>query len=155
MNPQDPESAHRIVAEFAALHEQHVTSGHLPAPLRTLAYPKQTTKEAILTCVRTLERSEQLTQEMLDWLEEAYAALAEYVDEELVRVVAEYREAAESLTTSGLAARDRMQTPAWGTLAETGRLAGNVARAIAEDAAGLREEFRRQLAALETETEAT
>jgi len=151
MNPQDPESAHRIVADFAAAHEEHVTSGRLPASVRTLAYPKQTIKEGILTCVRTLERSQQLTPEMLDWLEEAYAALAEYVDEELVQVVTEYREAAESLTTSGLAARDRVGTPAWGRLAETGRLAGNVARAISEDAVRLRVEFRAQLSAFETE----
>jgi hypothetical protein len=151
MNPQDPESAHRIVADYAALHEQHVTSGRLPAPVRTLAYPKQTIQEAVLTCVRTLDRSGQLTHEMLDWLEEAYAGLAEYLDEELVRVVTEYRDAAEALGAEGLAARDKVHTPAWGRLTETGRLAGNVARAISEDAARLRVEFREQLPAIQSE----
>ncbi len=151
MNPQDPESAHRIVAEFAELHEQHVTTQQLPASVRTLAYPKQTIKEAILTCLATLQHSGQLTTDLLEWLEEAYAGLAEYVDDELVRVVIEYREAAEALAAEGAAARDKVRTPAWGRLAETGRLAGNVARATAEDAATLREEFRHQLPAIVTE----
>ena len=154
MNPDDPESAHRIVAEFAAMHEQHVTEGHLPASLRTLAYPKQTIKQAIVTCVAVLEGSRALTPELLEWLEDAYAGLAEYVDEELVRVVVEYREAAEALGADSRGAREKVHTPAWGRLAETGRLAGNVARGIADDAAGLRAEFRRQLSTMSIETEA-
>lgn len=151
MNPQDPESAHRIVAEFAELHERHLTAGQLPASVRTLAYPKQTIQEGILTSLRTLQITRQLTPDLLEWLEEAYVGLAEYLDEELVRVVVEYRAAADAVAAETAAARDRVRTPAWGRLAETGRLAGNVARAIAEDAAKLRAEFRQQLPAIATE----
>jgi hypothetical protein len=151
MNPQDPESAHQIVAEFAELHERHVSTAQLPASVRTLAYPKQTIKHGILTCLHTLRSTDQLTPDLLEWLEEAYAGLAEYLDDELVRVVVEYRAAAEAVAAEAMSARDKTRTPAWGRLAETGRLAGDVARAIAEDAARLRAEFRQQLAGIVTE----
>jgi hypothetical protein len=151
MNPQDPESAHRIVAEFAATHEGHIKGAMLPASVRTLAYPKQTIKHAILTCMHTLQGTDQLTPDLQEWLEEAYAGLSEYLDDELVRVVVEYRAAAEAVAAEPMAARDKVHTPAWGRLAETGRLAGDVARAIAEDAATLRAEFRQQLPGIVTE----
>lgn len=151
MNPQDPESAHRIVAEFAGLHEGHVTSAELPVSVRVLPYPKQTIKEAILTCWRTLDVTEQLTPDLREMLEEAYVGLSEYVDEELVRVVKEYRDAAETLAADARSARDKTQTPAWTRLAETGRLAGDVARAIADDATALRAEFREQPFITQTE----
>jgi hypothetical protein len=151
MNPQDPESAHRIVAEFAELHERHISTAQLPASVRTLAYPKQTIKHAILTCLHTLQSTDQLTPDLREWLEEAYAGLAEYLDDELVRVVVEYRAAAETVAAEPMAARDKVHTPAWGRLAETGRLAGEVARAIAEDAVRLRGEFRQQLPGIVTE----
>ncbi len=145
MNPQDPESAHRIVAEFAGLLEQHATDARLPASVRLLPYPKQTIKDAILTCKVTLHSTDQLTPDLLKMLEEAYVGLAEYIDDELVRIVMEYREAADALSADGQAARDKVHTPAWTRLAETGRLAGDVARAVADDAAVLRAEFRQQL----------
>ena len=151
MNPQDPESAHRIVVEFGELHERHLTVARLPASVRTLAYPKQTIQQAVLTCVRTLHHTDQLTPDLLAWMEEAYVGLAEYVDEELVRVVTEYRDAADAVAAEQAGARDKVRTPAWARLAETGRLAGDVARAIAEDAARLRAEFRQQLPAIVTE----
>ena len=154
MNPHDPESAHRILSDFATLHERHVTGAHLPASLRTLAYPKQTIQQAIVTCVAVLKDSRGLTPELLEWFEEAYAGLAEYVDDELVRVVTEYREAAEALAADTRGAREKVQTPAWGRLAETGRLAGDVARAIAEEAAALRAEFCQELPTMDFETEA-
>jgi hypothetical protein len=144
MNPQDPESAHRIVAEFAGLHEQHVTGARLPASVRMLPYPKQTIKEAILTCRQTLHYTQQLTSDLHEMLEEAYVGLSEYIDDELVRVITEYREAADTLAADARNAKEKAQTPAWSRLAETGRLAGNVARAIADDATALRAEFRAQ-----------
>lgn len=153
MNPQDPESAHRIVAEFAGLHEQHVTGAVLPVSTRVLPYPKQTIKEAILTCRRTLQYTQQLTTDLHEMLEEAYVGLSEYIDDELVRVMTEYREAAETLAADARDAREKTHTPAWSRLAETGRLAGNVARAIADDATALRAEFRAQ--PLLTQTEAS
>jgi hypothetical protein len=140
MNPDDPESAQRIVAEYAHVLERDDSAAY-PASIRTLPYPKQTIRSAILTCTATLCETQQLTSEMRDFLEQAYAALADYVDDDLVQVMAEYREALASVADVQ-AARDKVQTPAWQRIAETSRLAGEIARSIADDAARLRLEFR-------------
>jgi hypothetical protein len=137
MNPDEFESAHRIVADYAALLEQDVDH---PAPLRSLPYPKQTIKAAILTCAAALRQTEQLTADMRDFLEQAYAALADYVDDDLVRVMAEYRDALAALTD--IRPSDRPQAPAWQRVSETSRLAGEIARTIADEAAALHLEFR-------------
>ena len=140
MNPEDPESAHRIVSEYVRVLE-HGDGLALPAPVRALPYPKQTIKGAILTCTSTLRATQQLTDEMRQFLEDAYAALADYVEEDVVRVMDEYR---QSMTAAAEvpSARDRLQTPAWHRIAETSRLAGDIARSIADDTAALRLEFR-------------
>jgi hypothetical protein len=140
MNPDDPESAQRIVAEYAHVLERDDATAY-PASVRALPYPKQTIKAAIVTCAATLRQTEQLTSEMRDFLEEAYVGLADYVDDDLVRIMTEYREA---LTTVAdvQAARDKVQTPAWQRIAETSRLAGEIAKSIADDTAALRLEFR-------------
>jgi hypothetical protein len=143
MNPEDPESAQRIVAEYASVLEQHGDQPY-PASLKTLPYPKPTLKNAILTCTAVLSRTGQLTDDLLDFLETAYVSLADYLDDELVRVMAEYREAAASLASDARTARDKVQTPAWQRVAETSRIAGDIARAIADDMAALRLEFRAQ-----------
>jgi len=140
MNPDDPESAQRIVAEYAQVLEQG-DSGAYPASIRTLPYPKQTIKSAILTCAATLRRTQQLTDEVHEFLEQAYCALADYVDEDLMRVMAEYRDALAAVADVQ-AARDKLQTSAWQRIAETSRLAGDIARTIADDTAALRLEFR-------------
>jgi hypothetical protein len=140
MNPDVAESAHRIVSDYARVLED--ADGQVfPASVRALPYPKQTIKSAILTCVAALRDSQQLTEELRDFLERAYTALADYVDDDLVRVMAEYREALAAVSDVH-SARDRVQTPAWQRVAETSRLAGDIARSIADDAAGLRLEFR-------------
>jgi hypothetical protein len=140
MNPEDPESAHRIVAEYAQVLELGDAQA-FPAPVRTLPYPKQTIKAAILTCAATLHATAQLTAELREFLEQAYVALADYVDDDLVQVMAEYREAMAAV--SGVpAARDKVKTPEWQRIADTSRLAGEIARTIAEDTAALRLEFR-------------
>ena len=140
MNPDLPESAHRIVADYARVLEQ-TDAQAFPASVRTLPYPKQTIKSAILTCAATLRETQQLTAEMREFLEQAYAALADYVDDDLVRVMVEYREALTAVSDVQ-SARDKLQTPAWQRVAETSRLAGDIARSIADDAAALRLEFR-------------
>ena len=140
LNPDDPDSAQRIVAEYARVLERDDSSAY-PASVRTLPYPKQTIKSAILTCTATLRETQQLTSEMCDFLEQAYAALADYVDDDLVRIMAEYREALAAVADVP-AARDKVQTPAWQRIAETSRLAGEIAKSIADDAAALRLEFR-------------
>jgi hypothetical protein len=140
MNPNDPESAHRIVAEYARVLEEGDAQA-FPASVRTLPYPKLTIKAAILTCATTLRDTRQLTDEMRDFLEQAYVALADYVDEDLVRVMTEYRESLAAVADVQ-ATRDKLQTPAWQRIAETSRLAGEIAKSIADDTAALRLEFR-------------
>jgi ABC-type transporter Mla subunit MlaD len=139
MNPSDPESAHSIVAEYARVSEQHEPQS-FPVSTRTLPYPKQTIKAAILTCATAMSETGQLTKELREFLEEAYASLADYVDDDVALVMAEYRDALATLAT--VQPRDRAQTPAWRRIAETSRLAGEIAKAIAEDGAALRLEFR-------------
>lgn len=139
MNPDDPESAQRIVAEYGHVLEQW-SGDALPASIRALPYPKQTIKAAILTCMATLRARSELTSELLEFFEEAYVALADYVDDDVARVMAEYRDALASVAT--IPARDRLPTPGWQRIAETSRLAGEIARSIADDTAALRTEFR-------------
>jgi hypothetical protein len=143
MNPEDPESAQRIVAEY--LHLLQADGGQeFPAPVRMLPYPKQIIKAAILTCAATLRATEQLTEDMRELLEQAYVALADYVEEDVVRVMAEYREALASVAHVQ-AARDKIQTPGWQRIAQTSRLAGEIAKTIAADTTALRLEFARAL----------
>lgn len=140
LNPDDPESAHRIVSEYARVLEQ-TDALSLPASVRLLPYPKQTIKAAIVTCTAALRTSHQLTPELLDFLEQAYVALADYVDDDVHRVMAEYR---ESLAALGdvRATSDKIQTPAWKRVSEMSRLTGTIARSIADESAALRDEFR-------------
>ena len=140
MNPDDPESAHRIVADYARVLE-HGDAQTFPASVRTLPYPKQTIKSAIVTCATVLRESRQLTDEMHVFLEQAFVALADYVDEDLVRVMAEYRDSL-AVVADVQNARDKVHTPAWQRIAQTSRLAGEIAHSIAEDTAALRLEFR-------------
>lgn len=139
MNPEDPESAHRIVAEYARVLER--TDEALPASVRALPYAKQTIKAAILTCAAALREMQQLTPGMREFLEQAYVALADYVDEDVVRVMNEYRDSLTTLTDVH-AAREKVHSPAWQRVSEMSRLAGEIARTIADDTAALRLEFR-------------
>jgi hypothetical protein len=140
MNPHDPESAHRIVAEYARVLEAS-DAEEFPASVRHLPYPKQTIRAAILTCTATLRETRQFTDEMQEFLEGAYVALADYVADDLVRIMREYRSAlADVAAVRG--AHDKVHTTAWQQVSETSRLAGDIAKAIAEDAAALRREFR-------------
>jgi hypothetical protein len=142
MNPTDPESAQRIVAEYGALLEQHTIDEVYPAPVRSLPYPKQVIKEAIHTSVHILTGTGQMTEELRAFLEIAYVSLADYVDDDVVRLMAEHRTAAEKLQLQSLAPGERTATVEWGVLARTSGLAGQVARTIAAETEELREEFR-------------
>jgi hypothetical protein len=141
MNPDDPESAHAIVSDYVRVLEQHADADSYPSA-RVLPYPKPTIKTAIVTCLTTLRETGQLTEDLRDFLESAYVALADYLDEELVRVMAEYREATAALAAEGAAARDKVRTAAWQRITETSRLAGDIARGVAEESGSLRLEFR-------------
>jgi hypothetical protein len=140
VNPEDPESAQFIVADYLQVLERGDAQAY-PVSVRTLPYPKQTIKTAILTCVANLRETQQLSGEMHDLLEQAYVALADYVDDDLVRIMSEYRDALVTVADVQ-AARDKVKTPAWQRIADTSRLAGEIARSIADDTAALRLEFR-------------
>jgi 16S rRNA A1518/A1519 N6-dimethyltransferase RsmA/KsgA/DIM1 with predicted DNA glycosylase/AP lyase activity len=142
MNPDDPQSAQCIVADYVRVLEQHATADAYPASARTLPYPKPTIKSAIVTCVTSLRQTDQLTEELLEFLESAYVALADYLDDELVRAMTEYREAAAALAAETNTASEKVQTPAWQRVAATSRLAGEIARSIVEETTTLRREFR-------------
>lgn len=142
MNPADPESAQRIVAEYGALLEQHARDEIYPAPLRSLPYSKQVIQEAVQTCVTVLTRTGQMTQDLNDFLEVAYVSLADYVEDDVVRLMAEHREAAEALQQQPLAPGERKASQEWAVLARTSALAGQVARTIAAETEALRQQFR-------------
>lgn len=140
MNPDDPESAHRIVTEYARVLEQ-TDALALPAPVRLLPYPKQTIKAAIVTCAGALRASDQLTDDLLNFLEQAYVALADYVDDDVHRVMTEYRESLAAVSDVRVTS-EKVQTPAWKRVSEMSRLTGDIARTIADESAALRVEFR-------------
>jgi hypothetical protein len=147
MDPLDPLDAQQVVIEYARLLERDLNEDRHPARVDSLPHAKPVIKTAICTSVKTLARTGRLTEEMRDYFESAYTLLAEYLESELVDLMTEYRESAEQLAAQTLSARDRTSTPAWRTLAHSSALAGEVARAVADDAERLREEFQSFLTA--------
>lgn len=142
MEPLDPLDAQQIVIEYARMLERDLNESRHPAHADSLPYAKVVIKSAICTSVRHLAVSGQLTDELREYLETAYTSLAEYVDGELVDLMTEYRRSAEQLAVESPFARDKTQTAAWRTLAESSSLAGEVARAMTTEAETLRTEFR-------------
>lgn len=142
MDATDPTVAQAIVARYAALLEEHTKNDVHPAPLTSLPYPKETIKTAIRTSVAALTSAGRMTDELRDFLEVAYVSLADYIDAELVRLLTDYRQAGETLAGDSRNAKEKVTLPAWQVMARTGRLAGEIAKAIADEAEALREEFR-------------
>jgi hypothetical protein len=147
MDPLDPLDAQQVVIEYARQLERDVTENRHPARVDTLPHAKPIIQTAIRTSVTTLAERGQLTDGLREYLETAYTFLAEHLDGELVDLMTEYRKSAEDLASQALSARDRTQTNAWRTLSASSSLAGEVARAVSEDADRLRREFRGFLAA--------
>jgi len=143
MDPLDPLDAQQMVAEYARLLERDIEEQRHPARIESLPYAKPELKSAIQTSVRCLITSGQLTDELREYLETAYTSLAEYLEGELVELMMLYRRSAEELAMQAQSARDKTRTAAWQTLAQSGSLAGEVARATTEEAEALRNEFRR------------
>jgi hypothetical protein len=141
MDPSDPLDAQQVVIEYARQLERDFDQQRHPARIDTLPYAKPVIKSAIRTSVKRLAESGQLTDELKEYLETAYIALAEYLEGELVELMMLYRTSAEQLAVDGQSARDKTKTPAWQTLAESGSLAGEVARAATHEAEMLRSEF--------------
>ena len=141
MNPDDPSAAQVIVAEYARLLEQHHEEQAHPAPVHTLPYPKQTLKRAIYTSLVSLTASGQLTADLVEFLETLYVSLADYVDDELAKLMREYRENSDRLMLEARAASEKQHTAAWQSVAGSGRLVGEIAREIARESQALRDEF--------------
>jgi predicted Zn-dependent protease len=148
MDPLDPLDARDIVVEYARLLERDMSENRHPARVDTLPYAKPILKTAICTSVTTLASAGELTDEFCEYFETAYVALAEYIDAELVDLLTEYRTSADQLTHQASAVVEKTQSPAWRTLAQSSKLAGDVARAVTADADSLRSEFSRVLVGL-------
>jgi hypothetical protein len=145
MDPSDPLDAQQVVVEYARLLERDLADNRYPARVDSLPYAKPIIKSAIQTSVQSLTRSGQLTDDLREFLETAYVSLAEYIDAELAHLLVQYRAAASELA-AGATVHDRTATIAWRTVAGSSALAGDVARAITDDAEALREEFRSLIA---------
>ena len=93
-------------------------------------------------CVRTLASAGELTPELREYLEVGYMSLADYIEDEGVTLLREFGEAGDALAADRRLAREKRETDAWRRLTEQGRMAGELARAISEEADSLRREFR-------------
>jgi hypothetical protein len=142
VNPDDPPSAQQIVAEYARTLDRDLQRGTFPAPVDSLPFAKPTIKTAIKTSVLALLATGQLTDELCDFLETAYVSLADYVAPDLVRLMREYTQAAEDLAADARLAREKTSGPAWQTMSDSSRLAGEIARAMADEAELLKAEFQ-------------
>ncbi len=141
MNPDDPASAQQIVAEYARVLERDLERGSLPAPIESLPFAKPAIKAAIETSVTGLAASGRLSGQLRDFLQMAYVSLADYVAPDVVRLMREFTDASEELAVQPQGVREKISTPAWRTVSESSRLAGEIARSIASEAEGLRTEF--------------
>jgi hypothetical protein len=141
MNPEDPESAQQIVAEYAQVLEQALDSSSLPAPVDSLPYAKATIKAAIHTSVLALKAQGALTRELHEFLETAYVSLADYLPADLVRLMTDYQRAGADLAADARLVKDKLGGEAWRTVSETSGMAGEIARTVSREAETLREEF--------------
>jgi hypothetical protein len=142
VEPLTPQEAQRIVAAYLKVVEAHTEANVYPCTLDDLPESKETIRAAFRTSLAALAASGQLTFELRDYLEIAYVSLADYVSGECMTLLREYGHAGEELAGDRRLAREKAATDAWRRLLEQSRLAGELARAISDDADRLREEFR-------------
>ena len=142
MDPITPQDAQRIVAAYLKVVDVHASIDAYPCAVSELPQSKETIRAAFRTCVVMLASKGQLTSELREYLEIAYVSLADYVDEECLALLREYGRAGEELAADRRPTREKAATDAWRRLGEQSRLAGELARAISEDANRLRSEFR-------------
>jgi hypothetical protein len=142
VEPVTPRDAQKIVAAYLEVVEAHAAAEIYPGSLRDLPHSKEIIKAAFRTSTRALAASGQLSQELRDYLEIAYVSLADYVDDEGVTLLREYRRAGDELAAGPRLTKDKAATDAWRRVTEQSRLAGQLARAISVEADGLRAEFR-------------
>jgi hypothetical protein len=137
-----PQEAQRIVAAYLTVVDAHAATHVYPSSLTELPQSKELIRTAFRTCVKALSSTGQLTGDLRDYLEIAYVSLADYVSDECVSLLREYGRAGEELAADGRLAREKVATDAWQRLSGQSRLAGQLAREIAEEADRLRAEFR-------------
>ncbi|MBI2187736.1 MAG: hypothetical protein HYU37_11575 [Acidobacteria bacterium] len=142
LDPSIPTDAQRVVAAFLALVEAQTAADVYPASVRDLPHPKALIQSAFRTSVEALVSTGQLTLELRDYLEIAYVSLTDYLDDEGVTLLREYRRAGEALAADQRLAREKVSTEAWRQVTEQSRLAGELARAISAEAERLRVECR-------------
>jgi len=141
VNPEDPLSAKEIVAEYARVLNRDLERASFPQPVDSLPFAKATIKTAIGTSLNALLSSGQLTEELRDFLHTAYVSLADYVTADLVQLMREYARAGEDLAADPRLAREKTSGQAWQTVTNSSRLAGEIARSIADEAEVLQAEF--------------
>lgn len=139
MDVIDPGIAQQIVAEYARLLERQT---EWPASLEALPYPKRTVKAAIHAACCALASNGQLTDELREFLETAYVSLADYVSADQSRLMGDYQRAGADFASDARRTREKTTTEAWRTITDCSQLAGEIARAIAEEAELLRAEFQ-------------
>lgn len=144
----DPTTAQQLIARYVSVIEEHTSGNAFPASVATLPASKAAIKDAVRTVLEALALTNQLTDELTAFLEDAFVALANYVDDELAALAAEHRHASTALEADPPQPRERLESPNWAVLARTSRLAGEIARASADEASALRREFRSIVAAL-------
>lgn len=142
MDTSDPRVAQQIVGAYTALLEQHADRNVHPESLATLPYPKAVIKASVRTSVLALATTGALTGEMRDFLEVAYISLADYVEVDLVRIMHQHQQAGAALAADERLGTEKRTTPAWQRLADTSRLVGEIAKAMADETETLRTEFR-------------
>jgi hypothetical protein len=138
----DPITAQQLVARYVALLEEHIASDAFPAAVATLPASKPAIKNAIETVIEALAATNQLTEELRAFLEDAFVALANFVPGEMAALAAEHRRASAALETDVRQPSERLASPNWSALSRTSRLAGEIARSSAEEASVLRQEFQ-------------
>jgi hypothetical protein len=144
----DPVAAQQLIARYVALVEEHSDADAFPASAATLPASKAAIKDAVRTILEALATTHQLTAELTSFLEDAFVALANYVDEELAALAAEHRRASTALEMDPRQPGERLGSPNWAVVARTSRLAGEIARASAHEASALRREFQALVATL-------
>jgi hypothetical protein len=142
VKPLTPQEAQRIVAAYLKVVDAHAEANVYPCTVDDLPQSKDTLRAAFRTSVATLLSTGGLTPELRDYLEIAYVSLADYVSGECMGLLREYGLAGEQLAGDPRLAREKVGTEAWRRLTEQSRLAGELARAISDDADRLRAEFR-------------
>jgi gas vesicle protein len=142
VDPESPRDAQSIVAAYLKVVEAHAATEVYPGSLRELPYSKELIRAAFKTSTTALAAADKLTPELRDYLEVAYVSLADYVEEESVTLLREYKRAGEELAADRRLAREKAATDAWRRVTEQSRLAGQVAKAINDESDRLRTEFR-------------